>query len=63
MIETNRPKTEILRFVRRRNYAELLWQSGALGQVLYLAAEAAGFGATGVLVKVGHNPLGMNRPF
>lgn len=31
-----------------RNYAELLWQSGALGQVLYLAAEAAGFGATGM---------------
>ena len=30
-----------------RNYAELLWQSGALGHVLYLAAEAAGFGATG----------------
>jgi hypothetical protein len=35
----------------RRNYAELLWQSGALGQVLYLAAEAAGFGATGLLLE------------
>ncbi|CAJ1343080.1 unnamed protein product, partial [Effrenium voratum] len=31
-----------------RSYAELLWQAGALGQVLYLAAEAAGFGATGM---------------
>ncbi|CAE6933073.1 unnamed protein product [Symbiodinium sp. CCMP2592] len=31
-----------------RRYLELLWHAGALGHVFYLAAEAAGFGATGM---------------
>ena len=29
-------------------YPELYWECGAIGQVLYLEAEAAGVGATGI---------------
>ncbi|CAE7507426.1 unnamed protein product [Symbiodinium sp. CCMP2456] len=44
-----------------RRYLELLWHAGALGHVFYLAAEAAGFGATGMGCFMDDMGLGLLR--
>ncbi|CAE7241848.1 unnamed protein product [Symbiodinium microadriaticum] len=44
-----------------RRYLELLWHAGALGHVFYLAAEAAGFGATGMGCFMDDMALGLLR--